>query len=95
LLRNFLENQVQITAQSADELLNLNAIESSFVLSEVDGKVHISGRSSGKLNVQIVLEKLGGGGHMMIAGAQVQGMSIEEVKKMLIQSIEETLNNKE
>lgn len=90
-----IENQVQITAQSADELLNLSEIDTSFVLCEADGKVYISGRSNGKLNVQIVLEKLGGGGHMMIAGAQVQGMRIEEVKKMLIQAIEETLRNKE
>ena len=90
-----IENEVQITAQSADELLNLNAIDTSFVLCESNGKVHISGRSNGKVNVQVVLEKLGGGGHMMIAGAQIQGMSIEEVRKMLIQSIEETLSKKD
>ncbi|MBQ9313428.1 MAG: DHH family phosphoesterase [Clostridia bacterium] len=90
-----LENQIQITAQAADELLNLNSIDTSFVLSEVDDKVYISGRSNGKVNVQMVLEKLGGGGHMMIAGAQVQGMSVEEVKKMLIGAIEETIKNNE
>lgn len=86
-----IENPVQITAQSADELLNLNAIDTSFVLCEVDGVVHISGRSNGKYNVQVILEKMGGGGHMLIAGAQIQGMSIEDVKKMLIESIDETL----
>lgn len=90
-----IENQIQITAQAADELLNLNSIDTSFVLSEVENKVYISGRSNGKTNVQIVLEKLGGGGHMMIAGAQVQGMPIEEVKKMLLQAIEETINSNE
>ena len=90
-----IENQIQITAKAADELLNLNKIDTSFVLSEVEDKVYISGRSNGKVNVQIILEKLGGGGHMMIAGAQVQGMSIEEVKKMLVQSIEETLKTSE
>ena len=52
-----LENQVQITAQAADELLNLNGIESSFVICESDNKIHISGRSNGNLNVQIILEK--------------------------------------
>ena len=62
---------------------------------ETGGKVYISGRSNGKINVQVILEKLGGGGHMLMAGAQIQGMSIEEVKKMLIQSIEETLKEKE
>ncbi len=90
-----LENPVAITGSSADELLNLNSIETSFVLCEVDGKVHISGRSSGKINVQVILEKLGGGGHALIAAAQVEGMAIEEVKKMLIESIKETLSNKE
>ena len=65
------------------------------MLCETGGKVYISGRSNGKINVQVILEKLGGGGHMLMAGAQIQGMSIEEVKKMLIQSIEETLKEKE
>ena len=92
---NTIENPIQLTGQSADELLNLNAIDTSFVLCETDGKVYISGRSNGKVNVQVILEKLGGGGHMLMAGAQIQGMSIEEVKKMLIQSIEETLKEKE
>lgn len=90
-----IENQIQITAQAADELLNLNSIDTSFVLSEVNDRVYISGRSNGKTNVQIVLEKLGGGGHMMIAGAQVQGMHVDEVKKMLIEAIEETLKSDE
>ena len=90
-----IENQVQITAQAADELLNLNGIESSFVLCENDGKVHISGRSNGNLNVQVILEKFGGGGHMMIAGAQIEDKSIEEVKSMLTEAINELLNTKE
>ncbi len=84
-----IENQIQITAQAADELLNLSGIETSFVLSKVDNKVYISGRSNGDLNVQVVLEKLGGGGHMMIAGAQIENVEIEEAKKMLIEAIEE------
>ena len=90
-----LENQVQITAQAADELLNLNGIESSFVICESDNKIHISGRSNGNLNVQIILEKFGGGGHMMIAGAQIEGKSIDEVKAMLIDAINEAINKKE
>lgn len=90
-----IENQVQITAQAADELLNLNGIESSFVLCEYENKIHISGRSNGNLNVQIILEKFGGGGHMMIAGAQVEGKTIEEVKAMLIEVIKEAVSTKE
>ena len=85
-----IENQIQITAQAADELLNLNGIETSFVLSKVDNKVYISVRSTGDLNVQVVLEKLGGGGHMMIAGAQIENVEVETAKKMLIDAIEET-----
>ena len=69
--------------------MNLSGIETSFVLSKVDNKVYISGRSNGDLNVQVVLEKLGGGGHMMIAGAQIENVEIEEAKKMLIEAIEE------
>ena len=90
-----IENQVQITAQAADELLNLNGIESSFVLCEHDGKVHISGRSNGNLNVQVILERFGGGGHMLIAGAQVEDKSIDEVKNMLIDAIKEIITTKE
>ena len=80
---------MQIAAQAADELLNLNGVETSFVLVDMKDYINISGRSNGSLNVQVVLEKLGGGGHMMIAGAQVQKMTIEETKKQLIKAIEE------
>ena len=72
-----------------------NGIESSFVICESDNKIHISGRSNGNLNVQIILEKFGGGGHMMIAGAQIEGKSIDEVKAMLIDAINEAINKKE
>ena len=85
------ENHAQIAAQAADELLNLNGIESSFVLVDMGEYINISGRSNGSLNVQIVLEKLGGGGHMMIAGAQITNTTIDEAKKMLLNAIEEAL----
>lgn len=82
-----IENQIKITGQAADELLNLNGIETSFVLSEFEGKVYISGRSTGSLNVQVLLERFGGGGHMMMAGAQVDNATIDEVKRQLIDAI--------
>ena len=63
--------------------------ETSFVLVDMKDYINISGRSNGSLNVQVVLEKLGGGGHMMIAGAQVQKMTVDEAKKQLIRAIEE------
>lgn len=83
------ENSVQIAAQAADELLNLSGIETSFVLLDMKDYINISGRSNGSLNVQLVLEKLGGGGHMMMAGAQVQKSTVEDVKKLLIVAIDE------
>ena len=81
-----------MTAQAADELLNLNGIECSFVLSKYENKVYISGRSTGEHNVQVILEKFGGGGHMMIAGAQIENAEVEDVKKMLISVIGEMKN---
>ncbi len=89
-----IDNQIQITAQAADELLNLNGIEASFVLSKYDNKVYISGRSTGEHNVQVILEKFGGGGHMMIAGAQIEGAEVEDVKKLLINVITEMRKEK-
>ena len=55
-------------------------------------KVYISGRSIGDINVQIILEKLGGGGHITLAGAQLEGMEIEEAKNKLIEKINEYLD---
>ena len=79
-----------ICAKAADELLTISDITASFVIGNLsDGKVCISGRSIGDINVQIILEKLGGGGHITLAGAQVEGMSIEEVKQELIIRINE------
>ena len=78
-----------ICAKSADELLTIGNITASFVLGKVGEKVIISGRSIGDINVQVILEKLGGGGHITLAGAQIQNKSIEEVKKDLIQKIDE------
>lgn len=74
-------------AKAADELLTIGDITASFVLGLAGDKVMISGRSIGDINVQLILEKLGGGGHINLAGAQVEGLTIEEVKAKLIDSI--------
>ena len=60
------ENANIIAAKSADELLTIGGITASFVLGKTDEKVYISGRSIGDINVQIILEKLGGGGHITL-----------------------------
>lgn len=78
-----------ICAKAADELLTISDITASFVLGNVGDKICISGRSIGDVNVQLILEKLGGGGHITLAGAQVEGMTLEEVKQELINRINE------
>lgn len=78
-----------ICAKAADELLTISEITASFVIGQLDDKVCISGRSIGDINVQIILEKLGGGGHITLAGAQVEDMTIEETKQELINRINE------
>ena len=78
-----------ICAKSADELLTIGNITASFVLGNDGEKVTISGRSIGDINVQLILEKMGGGGHITLAGAQIEGMTIEQVKEELKQRISE------
>lgn len=78
-----------VAAQAANELLNIRGIQASFVLAEFENKIYISARSIDEINVQIVMEKLGGGGHMSIAGAQVPGKTLGEVRQMLKDTIAE------
>lgn len=78
-----------VCAKAADELLTISNITASFVIGILGDKVCISGRSIGDINVQVILEKLGGGGHITLAGAQVEGMNVEEVKQELINRIHE------
>ena len=78
-----------ICAKVADELLTISDITASFVMGKVGNKICISGRSIGDINVQVILEKLGGGGHITLAGAQVEGMTMEETKQELINRINE------
>ena len=78
-----------ICAKAADELLTISDITASFVMGKTGNKISISGRSIGDINVQIILEKLGGGGHITLAGAQVEGMTMEETKQELINRIYE------
>ena len=82
-----------IAAQAADELLSISGILASFVLCKVDDVVMISGRSMGDINVQAIMETIGGGGHLTFAGAQIAGVSIEEAKQKLLHSIDEYFGN--
>lgn len=78
-----------IAAQAADELLNIKGIEASFIILKNEGAISISGRSSGNINVQVILEKLGGGGHLAMAGAQPETSSLAEAKTMLLEAIDQ------
>ena len=85
------ENANLICAKAADELLTISDITASFVMAKMGEKVCISGRSIGDINVQLILEKLGGGGHITLAGAQLEGFSLEDAKNELIIRINEYL----
>ncbi|MFU7516729.1 DHH family phosphoesterase [Clostridium sp. HCS.1] len=80
-----------MAARAADELLNIYGINVCFVLIEISNNIVISGRSIGEYNVQVILEELGGGGHMNMAGAQLSNVSIDEAKEVLKKSIEKHL----
>ena len=85
-------NSVLVAAQAADALLDINGIDASFVLTINDGKTHISGRSRGEVvSVQLILEKIGGGGHLNMAGAQLDTTDLDEAEKILINAIDEYL----
>ncbi len=76
-----------LAAQAADELLNITGIETSFVLYPQDDQTIISARSIGEVNVQIILEALGGGGNAATAGAQVKNKAVETTLDLLLRSI--------
>ena len=87
-------NSVLVAAQAADALLDIYGIDASFVLTINDGKTHISGRSRGEIvSVQLILEKIGGGGHLNMAGAQLDTTDLDEAEKTLIDAIEEYLED--
>lgn len=81
------ESPTVIGAKVSNELLNITNVKASFVLTEFKGKIYISARSIDEVNVQVVMEKLGGGGHMSIAGAQLTGYTMDEA----INLVKETL----
>ncbi len=82
-----------IGAQAANELLNIKGIKASFILTPYNGIIYISARSIDEVNVQVIMERMGGGGHLNIAGAQIENGSIEEgivaIKRTLDAMIEE------
>ncbi len=86
-----IESPTIVGAQAANELLNITGIKASFVLTEYKNKVYISSRSIDEINVQLIMEALGGGGHLTIAGAQLEHYSIAEVKSLLQQTLDKMI----
>ncbi len=83
--REQIHNSRVVCAQAADDLLSIEDTYASFVISAIDlHSVNISARSFGKINVQVIMEKLGGGGHQTMAAAQLVGVSLDEAKEQLI-----------
>lgn len=82
-------NMSIIVAQAADELLNITDITCAFVLCDMGGSVQISARSLGTYNIQIIMEKLGGGGHLTMAATQLSNVDINEAETMLKNAIDE------
>ena len=78
-----------IASKAADKMLTLRGIDAAFTLVKIGDQIHISGRSSGTINVQLILEKLHGGGHFDVAGAQVINESVMSVLETLKSSIDE------
>ena len=89
-----LESPTVVGAQAANELLNIAGVKASFVLTTYNREVYISARAIDEINVQLMMEKMGGGGHINIAGAQVKE-SIENVKEMLKGIIDEMYQEEE
>ena len=77
------ESPTVVGAQAANDLLDIKGVRASFVMTRYQGKIFISARSIDDVNVQLVMEKMGGGGHLNIAGCQLEGVSIDEAIDML------------
>jgi len=84
----FYPNMRVISSQAADEMLNIADVKAAFVIYPMeDNSVFVSARSLGEVNVQVIMERLGGGGHMTVAGAQIQDTTVADTKEVLEDAI--------
>ena len=86
-----IESPTIVGAQAANELLNIVGIKASFVLTEYQGKIYISSRSIDEINVQLIMERVGGGGHLIVGGAELKNCTIQEAKRMIQDTIDEMI----
>ena len=89
------ESPTIIGAQVANELLDMAGVNASFVMTPCNNKIYVSARSIDEVNVQVIMEKLGGGGHMTVAGAQLQDTDVTKAREMIVSVLSEMLDNGE
>ncbi|MBR5438361.1 MAG: DHH family phosphoesterase, partial [Clostridia bacterium] len=94
---SFVENEFEgvrlVTSQAADEMLNIEGIKASFVVFSQDGGINISARSYGEVNVQLIMENLGGGGHQTMSACQLGDISFAQAEETLKKAIDEYYDN--
>ena len=86
-----LESPTVVGAQAANELLNIAGVKASFVLTSYNNEVYISARAIDEVNVQVMMERMGGGGHLNVAGAQLTDCTVEEAKQKIQNTLDEML----
>ena len=86
------QSPTEIGAQAANDLLNIKGVKGSFVCTPYQDRVYISARSIDEVNVQVIMERMGGGGHMNMAGAQIEGVSVEEAMAQLKYTLDTMLD---
>ena len=89
--KNGSESPTVLCAKAANELLNIRGIKASIVLTKVENTIFLSARSIDELNVQVLMEKLGGGGHRTVAGAQIEGKEIKDCINLVKNAIDEMI----
>ena len=86
-----IDSPTVVASQAANELLNVDSIRASFVLTDYQNKIYISARAIEEVNVQIIMERLGGGGHINMAGAQLPGISVNEAIRQLKETLDKMM----
>ena len=87
-----LESPTVVGAQAANELLNIVGVKASFVMTDYKDMIYISARAIDEVNVQIIMERMGGGGHLNIAGSQLKGYTVREAIDYLKQTLQEMID---
>ena len=92
---DYVDSPTVVGAQAANELLNIVGVKASFVLTEYKGVIYISARAIDEVNVQIIMERMGGGGHMNTAACQMEGVGLVEAIGVLKNTIDDMLESGE